>query len=108
MFRCHIRQGFHSCDAGSDQLLNQAFAQPGDTFKRRCSGTDQRRHLLLDFLALLFFTLDVDLPAKQLCGQPDVLPLFADGEGKLAVIHHYFQVLVGRIEHSDPAHFGRL
>ena len=52
------------------------------------------RHLLLDFLPLLFLALDVDLPAEQLGGQTDVLALLADSQRKLAVIDDDFEMLV--------------
>ena len=54
---------------------------------------DQCRHRLLDFLALFFLALDVDLPAQQLRGKPNVLTFLADREGELAVVDDDFQVL---------------
>ena len=66
------------------------------------------RHLLLDFLTLLFFALDVDLPAEQLGGKADVLAFFADGERKLGVIDDDFEMLFAGIDNGDAADFGRL
>ena len=53
-----------------------------------------RLHLLLDFLALLFLALDVDLPAQQLGRQAHVLALLADGQRKLRVVDDHFKLLL--------------
>ena len=69
---------------------------------------NQRRHLLLDFLALFFLALDVDLPAQKLGGEADVLPLLADRERELAIVDDHFQVLVRAVHDGDAADLGRL
>ena len=65
-------------------------------------------HLLLDFLALLLFALDVDLPAQQLGRQADVLSLLADGERELGVVDDHFELLFGQVGDGNAADLGRL
>ena len=65
-------------------------------------------HLLLDFLALFLFALDVDLPAEKLGGEANVLPLFADGERELGVIDDDFKLLLAEIGDADAAYLRRL
>ena len=64
--------------------------------------------MLLHFLALLFFTLDVNFPAQQLGRQADVLSLLANGQRELAVVHNHFQVFITGIDHCYPAYLGGL
>src|SRR5229473_1546925 len=104
----HVRQGLDRSHTGGAQLLDEPFTQAGHTFQRSGSGTHQRGHLQFHFLPLLFLALNVDLPAQQLRCQPDVLSLLTDGKGKLAVIHHNFEMLVARIHYGHTAHFGWL
>src|SRR6266436_1738810 len=104
----HIRQGLHGGDPGRAQLFDQPFAQAGHILEWSRSLLDQRRHLLFHFLPLLFLALDVDLPAQQLGRQPDVLPLLANGQRQLGVVHHHFEVLLGLVDHGHAADFGRL
>ena len=63
--------------------------------------------LLLDLAALLFFALDVDLPAGQLRREPDVLPLLADRERQLLVLDDHFHHLLGVVHDRDALHLGR-
>ena len=84
----------HRRDPGGNQLLDDAFSQFRDLLDRRGRAAGESLHLLLHFLALLFFALDVDLPAQQLGCQPDVLALLADGQRKLRVVHDHFKLLV--------------
>jgi hypothetical protein len=88
----HIGQGFDRCHAGSTSFSTKPSPRPG-TLSSGVELRDHRRHLLLDFLALLLLALDVDLPAQQLGGQANVLPLLADGQRELAVIDDDFQML---------------
>ena len=104
----HVRERLDRGHPRLFQFLDEAFAHLGDILDRGGCGADQRAHLLLDFLALLFLALDVDLPAQQLGRQPDILPLLADGQRELAVVHDHFQVLVAGIEHGDAADLGGL
>ena len=65
-------------------------------------------HLLLDFLALLLFALDVDLPLQELGGEADVLALLADGERELGVVDDDLDLLVGEVGDGDAADLGGL
>ena len=56
------------------------FAELGDLLDGRGRTAGERLHLLLDFLALLFFRFDVDFPVKKLGGKAYILAFFADCE----------------------------
>src|SRR5262249_31655649 len=73
LLRRHIRQCLDSGDASGNQFLNDRFAQLPNLFDRRRRTARHRLHLLLDFLTLFLFALDVDLPGKQLGRKPYVL-----------------------------------
>jgi hypothetical protein len=88
---------FHRRNARRDQLLDDRLAQLGNLLNRRGRSAAHRLHLLLDFLALLFLALDVDLPAQQLRRQADVLALLADRQRQLRVVDDHFQLLVRQI-----------
>ncbi len=64
-------------------------------------------HLRFDFLPLLFFALDVDVPNQQLGGQPHVLAFLADGERQLGIIHDDFQVFLPHVEDGNVIDFRR-
>ena len=85
---------FYRRDSGSNQLLDDAFAQFGNLLDRSGRAAGESLHLLLHFLALLLFALDVDLPAQQLGRQPDVLALLADRQRELRVIHDHLKLFV--------------
>src|ERR1700730_18203714 len=70
---CHISQRFDCSDASRDQLLDHRSAEFSDLIDGSRWTALHRLHLLLDFLALFFFALDVDLPAQQFGRQPHVL-----------------------------------
>src|SRR5580704_17667641 len=108
LLRRPIRQRFDRGYTGSAELLDQPITQARNILKRSRSLRSHRGHLLLDFLPLLFFALDVDLPAEQLRRQPNVLSLFADGKRELAVIDNNFKMLFAAVNHSHAADFGRL
>src|SRR5262249_51824145 len=76
----HVGERFYSCDAGSDQLLDDVLAQFADLLDGRRRTTTQALHLLLNFLALLFLALDVDLPGEKLRGKPHILALLTDSK----------------------------
>src|SRR5262249_36672614 len=48
-----------------------------------------------------------DAPAHELGGQAYVLPLLADGERKLRIVHHHFQMFLECIDHGDTADLRR-
>src|SRR6185437_11323860 len=56
-----------------------------------------RAAMRLDFAALFFFALNINVPADQLAGEANVLPLFADGEGKLRILDDHLEALLLRI-----------
>src|SRR6185437_6375515 len=103
LFRRHVGKSFNGGNTGALKLLDNAFAQAFDALQRSRSRAGESGHLLLNFLPLLFLALDIDLPAKQLCGQTNVLPLLADRKRQLAVVDHDFEVLLHRIDHSHAA-----
>ncbi len=74
-----------------DGLWSNAFQH-----RQRRGGRREGGHLLLDFTALLFFALDIDIPANELAGEANVLALFADGQGKLGILDNHFQLVILR------------
>jgi len=48
----------------------------------------------------------MSISSPAACGEADVLPLLADGEGKLGVVHDDLHVLFVRIDDADAADFG--
>ena len=79
---------------GFHQLLRQFLRQAViDQHRHRRARHHQRGHLRFHFLPLLFFALDIDLPAEQLGRQAHVLPLLADGERELRIVDDHFHVL---------------
>ena len=71
---------------------------------------EQRRALgefLLAALDLFLLGQDVDVPAGELGGEPDVLAAAADGQRQLLVGHHDLDALGILVEH-DLGDFGRL
>ena len=108
LLRRHVGQRFDGGDAGGDQLLDDAVAQLGDLLDGRGGAAGHGLHLLLDFLALLFLALDVDLPAEQLGGEADVLALLADGQRELRVVDDDFELLLAEVGDGDAADLGRL
>ena len=103
LLRRHVGQGFDRSHAGRASFSTRPSPSPGHILERRGRLRRQRRHLQLHFLALLFFALDVDLPAQQLRREADVLPLLADRKRKLAVVDHDFKMLVRAVDHGDAA-----
>src|SRR6185437_1825183 len=63
-------------------------------------------HLRLDFAALFFFALNINVPADQLAGEANVLPLFADGEGKLRILDDHLEALLLRIHELHTGDLG--
>ncbi len=108
LLRRHVGQRFHRSDACGDQLLQRRLSQLRNLFDRRCDGRAHGLHLLLDLLALLLFALDVNLPAQQFGGQAHILPLLANGQRKLRIIHDDFQLLFAEVGNADAAHLGWL
>src|SRR5215813_11612475 len=108
LLRRHVCQRFHGSNSRFIQLGNKLLSQIGNAVQRRGGLGGHRNHLLLHFLALLFFTLDVDLPAQELGREPNILPLLANGQRELAVVHHNFEMFLPRIKNGDAAHLGRL
>src|ERR1700733_4516222 len=104
----HVCQRLDGGNARGDQLLDDAFAQFGDLLDGRRRSAGKSLHLLLDFLALLFLALDVDLPAEELGGETNVLTLLADGERELGVVDDHFQLLIGKVADRNTADLGRL
>ncbi len=76
---CHASEFFQRGDSRGFDLLD-GFRSDSRQNRERGHRRGQRGHLLFDLAALLFFTLDIDVPANQLAGQTDVLPLFSDGQ----------------------------
>src|SRR5215469_1546015 len=66
LFRRHVSKRFHGCDSSPNELLYDLFAEFRDLLERSSRAGSKRLHLLFNFLPLLFFALNVDLPAKQL------------------------------------------
>src|SRR5208282_3363220 len=108
LFRCHVGQRFDGRDTGSDKFLNDAFAEFSDLLDGRGRAARESLHLLLDFLALLFLALDVDLPSEKLRCKPNVLALFADGERQLRIVDDDFELLVSQVGDGDTADLRRL
>ena len=69
-------------------------------------GRRERGHLRLDFLALFFFALDIDVPADQLAGQTHVLALLADGQRELRILDDDFEVARFRIDDLHARNLG--
>src|SRR6185312_13119108 len=108
LLRRHVGQRLDGGNARRHQLLDNAFAQLRHLLNG-CHGSSAKAlHLLLDFLALLFLALDVDLPAQKLGRQPHVLALLADGERELGVVHNDLKLLFGEVGDADAAYLGRL
>src|SRR6185437_9053532 len=85
LLRGAAAQLFDAGDAGPSEGSDDALAQADEGSQRgldRLPLAHQRRHLLFDLAPLLLFALDINLPAEQLGGEADVLPLLADGEGE--------------------------
>ena len=79
LFRRHTRKLFERSDARGFDFLDGLGPDPGKSSKR--SGRRSKSgHLLFDFAALFFLALDVDVPADQLAGEPNVLTLFTNGK----------------------------
>ena len=76
-------------------------------FGKRRSGSSERCHLRLNLLALLFLALDIDVPADQLAGEPDVLTFLADSQRELRILDDDFEVVVFRIDDLDARDLGR-
>src|SRR5207302_5544801 len=74
---------------------------------KRGSRSRERGHLRLDFLALLFLTLDIDVPADQFAGEPNILAFFADGQRELRIFDDDFKVVIFRVDDLDARHFCR-
>src|SRR6185312_1361460 len=108
LFGRHVGQRLHGGDAASHQFLDNGLAQLGDLLYGRGRAAGQSLHLLLDFLPLFFFALDVDLPAQQLGGKTHVLAFFADGQRKLRVIDDHFKLLFAQVGDGNAADFGWL
>ena len=108
MLECHIGQCFDRRDTRSTKLLDQPFPESRDVLERSRRLWSHRGHLLLYFLALLFFALDVDLPAEKLGGEAHVLAFLADGERELGVVDDNFELLVGQVGDGNAADLGRL
>src|SRR5581483_8841494 len=85
-----------------------AVAELGDLLDGRGGSALHGLHLLLDFLALLLFGLDVDLPAEELGGEADVLALLADGERELGVVDDDFELLLAEVGDGDAGDLGGL
>src|SRR5262249_20289967 len=79
LLRSHISQGFHCRNAGGNQLLDDRLTQLRNLLERSSCG-HHRLHLLLDFLTLLLFALDVNLPSKKLGSKTHMLSLLADSK----------------------------
>src|SRR5450759_782833 len=104
----HGAQALDGPDSGFEQLLRQRVAHSiVEQNGNRRAGGHQGGHLRLDFLALLFLALDVDLPAQQLGRQAHVLALLADGERELRIVDDDFHVLLEGIDDHNPADLGR-
>ena len=108
LFGGHVGERFDGGDAGGDELLHDGFAEFGDLLDRRGGAAGHGLHLLLDFLALLFLALDVDLPLQELGGEADVLALLADGERELGVVDDDFDLLFGEVGDGDAGDLGGL
>src|SRR6202522_2097722 len=108
LLRGHVGQRFDRGDAGNHQLLDDLLAQLGHLFDGGGRAAAHRLHLLLDFLALLFLALDVDLPAQQLGRQTHILALLADGQGELGVVYDDLDLLLPQVCNAHAAHLGRL
>src|SRR6185436_7448233 len=63
--------------------------------------------LRLDLAALLFLALDVDAPAGELGGEPDVLPLLADRQRQLLVFDDHFHHPVLVVDDRHALHLRR-
>ena len=63
--------------------------------------------LRLDLAPFLLLALDVDLPARQLRGETDVLALLADGQRELPVLDDDFHHLLGFVDDRHSLHAGR-
>src|SRR6202012_3180691 len=92
---------------GND-LLNDRLTELGDLLDRRRGTAGESLHLLFDFLALLFFALDVDLPAEKLRRQTHVLAIFADSQRELRGVDDDFELLFTEISDRNAADLGRL
>src|SRR6185437_2414564 len=108
LFGRHVGQRLHGGDAAGHQFLDNGLAQLGDLLYGSGRAAGQSLHLLLDFLPLFFFALDVDLPAQQLGGETHVLAFFADGQRKLRVIDDHFKLLFAQVGDGNAADFGWL
>src|SRR6267143_3394257 len=106
LFRRHSRKFLDGGDPRRFDLFDGLRAHTRERSQRR-HGRSQLRHLFLDFLALFFLALDVNVPADELARQPDVLPLFANGQRKLRILHNHFQFFVLRIGDLHARHFRR-
>src|SRR6185437_7861132 len=110
LLRGAAAQLFDAGDAGPSEGSDDALAQADEGSQRgldRLPLAHQRRHLLFDLAPLLLFALDINLPAEQLGGEADVLPLLADGEGELAVVHHDLEMAGFGAEHAHAGNLGR-
>src|SRR5208283_5738151 len=67
----------------------------------------ERGHLLLNFLALLLFALNVNAPPDQLAGQADILAFLADGERELGILDDDLEAFLLRIHQLDARDLGR-
>src|SRR5262249_8802054 len=66
-----------------------------------------RGHFRFNFAALLFLALDVDVPADELAGQPNVLAFLADGQRELRILDDHFQLVIFGIGNLDARDLGR-
>src|SRR5262249_10084294 len=78
----------------------------GEHSERSC-WRGQRGHFRFDFAALLFFALDINVPANELAREADVLALLADGERKLGILDNHFELVIFGIGDLNTSDFRR-
>src|SRR4029077_8910192 len=96
----------------SDALARRRVARGVDlrlTLRRfvRRGADRQALELDLDLARLSPLALEVDPPAGQLGGEPDVLALLADGERQLLVLDDDFHHALAVVDNRDALHLGR-
>src|SRR5437588_6346259 len=106
LLRGHRGKLLHGINSRGFHLLDGLGAHDRQRSQRSGGGCEPR-HFRFDFLALLLFALDVDVPADELARQPDVLPLLADCQRELRIFDDHFQVLVLRVSNLYARYFCR-
>src|SRR5918992_1361635 len=99
--------GFFTALRGFFTALRGFFTPLRGFFTRLRVEAGKSLELRLHFTALLFLALDIDAPAGELGGEPDVLPLLADRERQLLVLDDHFHHALAIVHDRHALHLRR-